>query len=144
MSSLREPTPPPPQHTLRASLWSIRMLAFLPKGLECHCEYHLSDRGCSVSCSSSSDKMANIDAPRFEGIVRPYTEADVAKLQGSMKVEYTLANEGAKKLWVRAPPPLPLFSPAVAVLPPVRTHPRSALVSWSCAPTWPPPRWATC
>ena len=45
--------------------------------------------------------MANIDAPRFEGIIRPYTEADVAKLQGSMKIEYTLANEGAKKLWVR-------------------------------------------
>lgn len=44
--------------------------------------------------------MANIDAPRFEGVIRPYTEADVAKLQGSMKIEYTLANEGAKKLWV--------------------------------------------
>ena len=42
-----------------------------------------------------------IDAPRFEGVTRPYTPADVAKLQGSMKVEYTLANEGAKKLWVR-------------------------------------------
>jgi isocitrate lyase len=43
----------------------------------------------------------NIDAPRFEGVTRPYTPADVAKLQGSMKIEYTLANEGAKKLWVR-------------------------------------------
>ena len=56
--------------------------------------------------------MANIDAPRFEGIIRPYTEADVAKLQGSMKVEYTLANEGAKKFWVRAYSPLPACVPA--------------------------------
>ena len=45
---------------------------------------------------------ANIDAPRFEGVLRPYSEADVAKLQGSLKIEHTLANEGAKKLWVRA------------------------------------------
>ena len=43
----------------------------------------------------------NIDAPRFEGVVRPYSDADVAKLQGSLKIEHTLANEGAKKLWVR-------------------------------------------
>lgn len=57
--------------------------------------------------------MANIDAPRFEGVTRPYTEADVAKLQGSMKIEYTLANEGAKKLWVRSVQPLSLCSLAV-------------------------------
>jgi len=44
----------------------------------------------------------NVDAPRFEGVVRPYSDADVAKLQGSLKIEHTLANEGAKKLWVRA------------------------------------------
>ena len=44
--------------------------------------------------------MAIIEAPRFEGVTRPYTEKDVAMLQGSMKIEYTLANEGAKKLWV--------------------------------------------
>lgn len=43
--------------------------------------------------------MAIIEAPRFEGVTRPYTEKDVAMLQGSMKIEYTLANEGAKKLW---------------------------------------------
>ena len=46
----------------------------------------------------------NFDAPRFEGVVRPYTDADVAKLQGSLKIEHTLAKEGAKKLWVRSGP----------------------------------------
>ena len=36
---------------------------------------------------------------RFEGIVRPYKPADVAKLQGSVKVQYTLADLGARRLW---------------------------------------------
>ncbi len=36
---------------------------------------------------------------RFEGITRPYKPADVAKLQGSVKVQYTLADLGARRLW---------------------------------------------
>ncbi len=36
---------------------------------------------------------------RFEGIVRPYSAADVERLRGSMKIEYTLADQGAKRLW---------------------------------------------
>lgn len=36
---------------------------------------------------------------RFEGIVRPYKPADVAKLQGSVKVQHTLADLGARRLW---------------------------------------------
>lgn len=36
---------------------------------------------------------------RFEGIQRPYTAADVAKLRGSLPVEHTLARRGALKLW---------------------------------------------
>ena len=36
---------------------------------------------------------------RFSGIIRPYSDADVKKLRGSLKVEYTLADRGAKKLW---------------------------------------------
>ena len=37
--------------------------------------------------------------PRWEGIIRPYTAEDVIKLRGSVQIEYTLANLGAKKLW---------------------------------------------
>ena len=42
-----------------------------------------------------------IPAPtgRFEGITRPYTPEDVAKLRGSVLVEHTLARKGANKLW---------------------------------------------
>ena len=36
---------------------------------------------------------------RFEGIIRNYSEADVRKLQGSLKIEHTLANVGSQKLW---------------------------------------------
>src|SRR5476651_467061 len=36
---------------------------------------------------------------RFEGILRPYTKADVEKLRGSVRIEHTLANLGARKLW---------------------------------------------
>ncbi|WP_294252805.1 isocitrate lyase [uncultured Sphingomonas sp.] len=38
-------------------------------------------------------------AGRFEGIQRPYTAADVARLRGSLPVEHTLARRGALKLW---------------------------------------------
>jgi isocitrate lyase len=36
---------------------------------------------------------------RFDGIERPYTPADVAKLRGSITQRYTLAEMGAKRLW---------------------------------------------
>ena len=38
-------------------------------------------------------------ANRWEGVTRPYTEVDVQRLRGSIKVEHTLAKRGAKKLW---------------------------------------------
>lgn len=42
----------------------------------------------------------NTTAPsRWEGIERPYTPADVAKLQGSVQIEHTLARLGAERLW---------------------------------------------
>ncbi|PKV62854.1 isocitrate lyase [Pontibacter ramchanderi] len=37
--------------------------------------------------------------PRWAGIRRPYTADEVVKLQGSVKIEYTLARNGAEKLW---------------------------------------------
>jgi isocitrate lyase len=36
---------------------------------------------------------------RFAGITRPYSAADVERLRGSIKIEYTLAQRGAKRLW---------------------------------------------
>ena len=36
---------------------------------------------------------------RFAGIERPYTQADVLKLRGSVRIEHTLADRGARKLW---------------------------------------------
>jgi isocitrate lyase len=36
---------------------------------------------------------------RFAGIVRPYTDADVARLRGSYKIDYTIARLGAERLW---------------------------------------------
>ncbi|HEU0044252.1 MAG TPA: isocitrate lyase, partial [Sphingomonas sp.] len=42
-----------------------------------------------------------IPAPtgRFDGIKRPYSADDVAKLRGSVPIEHTLARRGALKLW---------------------------------------------
>jgi isocitrate lyase len=36
---------------------------------------------------------------RFQGVTRPYTSADVARLRGSVLVEHTLARRGAERLW---------------------------------------------
>ena len=37
--------------------------------------------------------------PRWRGIERPYSAADVVRLRGSLQPEYTLARRGAEKLW---------------------------------------------
>src|SRR5215210_6617925 len=39
------------------------------------------------------------NSPRWEGITRPYTAEDVARLRGTIKVEHTLARIGAERLW---------------------------------------------
>ncbi len=36
---------------------------------------------------------------RWKGIERPYTTEDVIRLRGSIRIEYTLANEGARRFW---------------------------------------------
>ena len=41
----------------------------------------------------------NREDPRWKGIRRDYSTADVEKLQGSVQVEHTLARLGAEKLW---------------------------------------------
>jgi isocitrate lyase len=37
--------------------------------------------------------------PRWKGITRPYTWADVESLRGSMRIEHSLARHGAETLW---------------------------------------------
>ncbi len=53
-----------------------------------------------------ADKTTNDTHPvetfsdqRWEGVTRPYTQADVERLRGSLKIEHTLANVGARRLW---------------------------------------------
>ena len=37
--------------------------------------------------------------PRWRGIVRTYSEADVLRLRGSIHIGYSLARLGAERLW---------------------------------------------
>ncbi len=37
--------------------------------------------------------------PRWKGVTRPYSAADVVRLRGTVPVEHTLAKMGAEKLW---------------------------------------------
>lgn len=39
--------------------------------------------------------------PRWKGIKRPYTAEEVINISGSVQIEYTLARNGAEKLWKR-------------------------------------------
>ncbi len=41
----------------------------------------------------------NLTTPRWEGVARPYSSEDVSRLSGSIKIDYTLAQTGAEKLW---------------------------------------------
>ena len=48
---------------------------------------------------TSFEDLIPAPAGRFDGIKRPYTTDDVAKLRGSVPIEHTLAKRGALKLW---------------------------------------------
>ena len=48
-----------------------------------------------TNAMTDADLMKN----RFDGISRNYTDADVLRLRGSVKIEHTLADLGAKRLW---------------------------------------------
>ena len=52
-----------------------------------------------MSQSTSNFMGIPVAEGRWEGVVRPYSEADVRKLQGSVRVEHTLARMGAEKFW---------------------------------------------
>jgi isocitrate lyase len=40
-----------------------------------------------------------VHARRFDGIVRPYSQAEVDRLRGSFQIEHTVARLGAERLW---------------------------------------------
>ena len=46
-----------------------------------------------------SNPTIAIDDPRWAGIRRTYTPADVLRLRGSLQIEYTIARRGAERLW---------------------------------------------
>jgi isocitrate lyase len=39
------------------------------------------------------------ESPRWAGVKRPYAAEDVVRLRGSLRIEHTLARQGAEKLW---------------------------------------------
>ena len=50
--------------------------------------------------TATEEKTTATNIPdRWTGIERPYTPEDVKRLQGSVKIEYTLARRGAERLW---------------------------------------------
>jgi isocitrate lyase len=46
-----------------------------------------------------SASPAGLSHQRFEGILRPYSIQDVERLRGSIHIEHTLAERGARRLW---------------------------------------------
>lgn len=52
-----------------------------------------------MSSRSSINPEMNLQKDRWAGVVRPYTQAQVESLKGSLHIEQTLARTGAEKLW---------------------------------------------
>ena len=53
----------------------------------------------AVPTTPDNSPHAKLHAKRFEGITRTYSQKDVEKLRGSVRIQYTLAEMGARKLW---------------------------------------------
>ena len=47
----------------------------------------------------NNDSEDEISANRWRGITRPYTQQDVERLRGSIRIEHTLADRGSRRLW---------------------------------------------
>jgi isocitrate lyase len=54
-----------------------------------------------MNCQRTAAELESewTDHPRWEGITRDYSAADVVRLRGSVHVECTLARRGAERLW---------------------------------------------
>src|SRR5262245_54815175 len=48
---------------------------------------------------SNGESRKQFEASRWKGIVRPFSEGDVARLRGSVQIQHTLADMGARRLW---------------------------------------------
>lgn len=55
-------------------------------------------QGAAADAAHALDLEWSAD-PRWEGVQRDYTAADVVRLRGSIQEEHTLARRGAEKLW---------------------------------------------
>jgi isocitrate lyase len=55
--------------------------------------------GAAMKDDVQAMEQAWAGSPRWAGIERPYTAADVARLRGSVQVRHTLAELGAARLW---------------------------------------------
>ena len=53
----------------------------------------------ATTTTPDASPHAKLHAQRFEGIKRNYTEADVDRLRGTLRIQYTLAEMGSKRLW---------------------------------------------
>jgi isocitrate lyase len=56
----------------------------------------------------NTSSLLSSDPQRWQGVIRPYAQEDVERLRGSFRIEYTLAKEGAKRLWnlLKTEPPV--------------------------------------
>ncbi|HYC04012.1 MAG TPA: isocitrate lyase [Azospirillaceae bacterium] len=52
-----------------------------------------------MGSNQRTPELEALHARRFDGIKRDYTPEDVRRLSGSVKIEYTLAELGARRLW---------------------------------------------
>lgn len=53
----------------------------------------------TLSNAPSHPEQRPPEAARWDGIVRSYDQADVERLRGSVQIQHTLADRGARKLW---------------------------------------------
>src|SRR3954470_12420998 len=45
------------------------------------------------------NESTNWNDPRWNGITRPYSQEDVERLRGTVRIEHSLARAGAERLW---------------------------------------------
>ena len=60
---------------------------------------HANGNGHTNGNGNGKVTMSDLHGQRFAGIKRPYSHAEVERLRGSLKIDYTLATRGAKRLW---------------------------------------------
>lgn len=54
----------------------------------------------TIPGATESNSPSSKNAARWDDVVRPYSQEDVERLRGSVRIEYTLARQGAERLWL--------------------------------------------